>query len=112
MAYEYNGQTLEATPTGYLVDLEQWNEEVAVIIANAEGIEMTQEHWDVVNYLREEYFNNRGNQPNNRAMLKDLGKLWGKKISSKDMYNLFPGNPSKQAGMIAGVPESMRKGGY
>jgi tRNA 2-thiouridine synthesizing protein E len=45
-------------------------------------------------------------------MLKDLGAKWGRKVSSKDMYELFPGNPSKQAGLISGLPESMRKGGY
>jgi tRNA 2-thiouridine synthesizing protein E len=45
-------------------------------------------------------------------MLKDMGDKWGKKVTSKMMYDLFPGNPSKQAGRIGGLPESMRKGGY
>ena len=41
-----------------------------------------------------------------------LGKLWGEKINTKTLFDLFPGTPSKQAGKIAGLPESMRKGGY
>lgn len=112
MALEVDGKSIEVTDNGYLVNLEDWNEAIAKAIASGEGIEMTQEHWDVINYLRDEYINNNANQPNNRTMLKDLSKTWGKKVDSKYMYGLFPGNPSKQAGLIAGLPESMRKGGY
>ena len=52
------------------------------------------------------------NQPNTRNMVKDLGKLWNEKIDTKALFDLFPGNPSKQAGRIAGLRESRRKGGY
>ena len=41
-----------------------------------------------------------------------MGKLWGEKIDSKALFYLFPGNPSKKAGRIGGLPESRRKGGY
>ncbi|UCC56218.1 MAG: TusE/DsrC/DsvC family sulfur relay protein [Gammaproteobacteria bacterium] len=112
MSLEVGGKTIEVTESGFLVNLDDWNEDIAEAIAQDEGISLTQEHWDVVNYLRDEYINNAGNQPNNRTMLKDVGKIWGKKISSKDLYDLFPGNPSKQAGRIGGLPESRRKGGY
>ncbi len=112
MAFEINGKTIEITETGFLVNQDDWNEDVAKVIAEREGIELTQRHWDVVNYLREEYFDNHGNQPNDRTMIKDMGKRWGEKIASKDLYDLFPGKPSKQAGQIGGLPESRRKGGY
>lgn len=112
MAIEMNGKTIDTTETGYLVNMDDWNEDVAKALANAEGIELGDRHWDVIHYLRDEYINNNQNQPNNRIMLKDMGKKWGEKIDSKYMYGLFPGNPSKQAGLIAGLPESRRKGGY
>ncbi|MCB1877554.1 MAG: TusE/DsrC/DsvC family sulfur relay protein [Chromatiales bacterium] len=112
MAIEFDGKTIETTETGFLTNIDDWNEGIAEIIAKEEGIELTQEHWDVIHYLRDEFIENRGHQPNNREMLKTMGDRWGKKVSSKDMYNLFPGNPSKQAGRIGGLPESMRKGGY
>ena len=112
MALEINGKSIELTDTGFLVNLDDWNEQVAEVIAQEEGVVLTQAHWDVINYLRDEYINNAGNQPNNRTMLKDMGKIWGKKVSSKDLFDLFPGNPSKQAGCIGGLPESRRKGGY
>ena len=112
MSIEVNGKTIETTENGYLVNLEDWNEDVAKVLAEGEGIEMTQEHWDVVQYLRDEHFNNAGNEPNERTILKDMGNKWGKKVSSKDMYLMFPQMPSKQGRKIAGLPQSTRKGGY
>ncbi len=112
MSIEIAGKTIETTATGFLVNTDDWNEDLAHELAQTEDIELTSEHWDVIHYLREEFFENGGNQPNNRTMLKDMSAKWGRKVSSKDMYDLFPGNPSKQAGLIAGLPESMRKGGY
>jgi len=112
MAYEVEGKTIETTETGFLVNMDDWNEHVAGAIAENEGITLTEPHWDVINYLRDEYINNSGNQPNNRVMLKEMGAKWGRKIANKDLFDLFPGNPSKQAGKIGGLPESMRKGGY
>jgi TusE/DsrC/DsvC family sulfur relay protein len=112
MALEVNGQTIATTDNGYLEDVNDWNEDVAKALAAEEGIEMTQEHWDVVSYLRDEHFNNAGNEPNERTILKDMGKKWGKKVSSKDMYLMFPQMPSKQGRKIAGLPQSTRKGGY
>ena len=107
-----DGKQINVTETGFLVRLEDWNEAIAEVIAEQESIALTPEHWDVINYLRDEYINHNGNQPNNRTMLKDMGDKWGKKVTSKMLFDLFPGNPSKQAGRIGGLPESMRKGGY
>jgi tRNA 2-thiouridine synthesizing protein E len=39
-------------------------------------------------------------------------KWTGRKVDNKTLFDLFPRNPSKQAGMVAGLPKSMRKGGY
>jgi tRNA 2-thiouridine synthesizing protein E len=113
MAYEVNGKTIETTETGYLVDLNDWDEEVAKVIAAEEGIELTDKHWDVLSYLRDEYINNNGNQPMERIIQKAMAEKWGdKKLSSKDMYTLFPRAPSKQGLKVAGLPATNRKGGY
>lgn len=113
MAYEVNGKTIETTETGYLVDLNDWDEEVAKVIAAEEGIELADKHWDVLNYLRDEYINNNGNQPMERIIQKAMAEKWGdKKLSSKDMYTLFPRAPSKQGLKVAGLPATNRKGGY
>ena len=112
MKVEVNGQEIATTDTGFLSNIEDWTEDVAAVIAQQEGIELGQKHWDVINYLRDEFINNKEIQPNTRNMIKDMGKLWGEKIDSKALFDLFPGNPSKQAGRIGGLPESRRKGGY
>ncbi len=112
MKVEINGKEVSTTDTGLLTNLEDWNKEIAAEIAKQENIELSDKHWDVINYLREEFINNKENQPNTRAMVKGLGKLWGEKIDTKALFDLFPGNPSKQAGRIGGLPESRRKGGY
>ncbi|TXH67593.1 MAG: TusE/DsrC/DsvC family sulfur relay protein [Thiothrix sp.] len=114
MALEINGKTIELTDTGYLVDLNDWDQAVAQALANEDGLgELTEQHWDLLHYLRDEYINNNGNQPMERAILKAMAEKWdNKKLSSKDLYNLFPRAPSKQGLKIAGLPATNRKGGY
>ena len=113
MTYEVNGRTLEATENGYLANLDDWDKDVGEAIAAAEGLALTQDHWDVIDYLRDAYLNHNGEQPNNRAILKAMQDKWpDRKVDNKTLFDLFPGNPSKQAGKVAGLPESMRKGGY
>jgi len=113
MAYEVNGQTIEANDSGYLANVDDWNEDVAKVIAEAEGItELSERAWDIINYLRDEYLNNGGNQPNERNMVKHFKGVWGGDVNAKSLYEHFPKGPAKQAGKIAGTPETRRKGGY
>ena len=113
MTLEVNGNTLETDGNGNLVDPKVWDEDVAKALAAADDTmsELTQDHMDVLNYLREEYFDN-ATQPMERVINKGMAKIWGRKVSSKDLYTLFPGAPSKQGNRIAGLPYVARKGGY
>lgn len=112
MGMEIDGKTIETNDKGYLTNLEDWSEGVANALAADQGISLSERHWDVIKYLRSEYFDNRENQPNTRAIIKAMSDEWGEKIKQGDLYALFPGDPSKQGGLIAGLPESRRKGGY
>jgi len=113
MSLEVDGVTIETNPNGYLLELSDWSEKVAEAIAAKEGIELTQRHWDLIHYLRDEYINNNENQPNTRTIVKAMQQLWDdRKVDAKTVYDLFPLDPSKQGGRIAGLPESRRKGGY
>ena len=98
------------TENGYLENINDWNEEIAAELFAEEGIEATDEHWDTVKYVRAEVLD--GNEPNERKIMKVMGKKWGRKVSSKEMYELFPEMPSKQGLKIGGCPQSTRKGGY
>jgi tRNA 2-thiouridine synthesizing protein E len=113
MGFNVNGKEIATTASGFLENLEDWSEDLAKLIADEEKVELSERHWDVVNYLRDEYFNNGGNQPNTRTLVKSMSKQWDdKSVNAKTLYDLFPGDPSKQGGRIAGLPESRRKGGY
>ena len=104
---------VDKTATGFLVNVEDWTEDMAQEIAAADGVgEMTARHMDVLNYLRDEFINTAGNQPNERNMVKALSPLWDEKVTTKDLYTMFINQPSKQASKIAGLPETKRKGGY
>ena len=112
MALDVNGKSIETDENGNLTDPQAWDEDVAKALAAQDNIELTQEHWDVLNYLRSEYIDNNGEQPMERVINKGMSKIWGRKVSSKDLYVLFPGAPSKQGNRIAGLPYVARKGGY
>ncbi len=113
MALEVNGKSIELDGNGNLVNPNDWDEDVAKALAAADDTmgELTQEHWDVLNYLRSMYLD-ENEQPMERVINKGMAKIWGKKVSSKDLYVLFPGAPSKQGNRIAGLPYVARKGGY
>lgn len=105
------GIDVEVTDEGYLENINDWNEDVAAAIAAQDGIELTEQHWDIINYLREEHVT-KGEEPNERTIVKAMKKAWGGKPTSKDCFKLFPGAPSKQGRKFAGLPKSNRKGGY
>ncbi len=105
MAYELNGASIEHDEEGYLTDLSQWNIELASILANDEKIELNDEHWEVVNFLRD-YYDEYQIAPSIRVLVKALKKTMGKeKGSNKYLYTLFPYGPAKQACKIAGLPK-------
>lgn len=112
MSIEVNGKTIETDGNGNLVNHLDWDEDVARALASEDDLELTQEHFDVIAYLRDEYINNGQNQPMERVVLKEMSKRSGKKLSSKDLYRLFPLAPTKQGNRIAGLPFVARKGGY
>ena len=105
MAYECNGVTIEADEEGYISDVSLWNQELAGMIAESENIEMNDDHWEVVNFLRnfyEEYQIEPAARILTRAVKKTLGPEKG---NSKYLYELFPFGPIKQASKIAGLPK-------
>ena len=59
MKVEVNGKVIETSETGFLTKLEDWNEDIAKVIAVQEEVELTERHWDVINYLRDEFINNK-----------------------------------------------------
>ncbi|MCC6211283.1 MAG: TusE/DsrC/DsvC family sulfur relay protein [Burkholderiales bacterium] len=105
MAINVAGKSIETDEEGYLTNLGDWSEEVANEIAKAENVDMSQNHWEVVNFLRE-YYNEYQIAPAVRVLTKAIGKKLGPdKGNSKYLYELFPYGPAKQACKIAGLPK-------
>ncbi len=89
---------------GFLVNSEDWSKEVAFWLAGDENIEMTDAHWEVVNFLRE-YYEKYRIPPPMIKLIKAVGKKLGpEKGNQKYLYELFPGGPARQACKIAGLP--------
>ncbi|NWG39502.1 MAG: TusE/DsrC/DsvC family sulfur relay protein [Hydrogenophilaceae bacterium] len=105
MALEVNGTTIETDEEGFLVNLSDWNPDVAAELAKGESIEMTDQHWEVINFLRE-YYDEYQIAPAVRVLTKAIGKKLGPdKGNSKYLYDLFPYGPGKQACKIDGLPK-------
>ncbi|MDH4050985.1 MAG: TusE/DsrC/DsvC family sulfur relay protein [Rubrivivax sp.] len=109
MPYTVNGRELETDAEGYLIEPD-FGDDTVEVIAAAEGIELTDDHWTVVRYLREQY-REEGQTPNFRNLLKGLSALMPG-CDSKALYALFPTGPAKQGAKVAGLPQPLGKGGY
>nr|VFK41131.1 MAG: tRNA 2-thiouridine synthesizing protein E [Candidatus Kentron sp. SD]VFK46286.1 MAG: tRNA 2-thiouridine synthesizing protein E [Candidatus Kentron sp. SD]VFK79978.1 MAG: tRNA 2-thiouridine synthesizing protein E [Candidatus Kentron sp. SD] len=105
MGIEVGGKTYETDEEGYLADLSDWNQDVGEAMAKDEGVELGENHWEVINFLRE-YYDEYQIAPAVRVLTKALGKKLGpEKGNSKYLYELFPYGPAKQACKYAGLPK-------
>jgi tRNA 2-thiouridine synthesizing protein E len=99
---------IDTDAQGYLKNANDWNESLARTIAQMEGIDLTDDHWQVVRYVRQFYleFNT---SPSIRPLVKYLAKvLPPEKSNSLYLQILFPEGPAKQATKIAGLPKPAR----
>src|SRR5512146_1573760 len=102
--FEFQGKSYEVDEDGYLLNLDDWNEDVAKYLAEQEEVEMTPAHWEVVNFLRD-YYAEYKIAPMIKILVKALGqKLGPEKGNTKYLYELYPAGPAKQACKIAGLP--------
>ncbi len=105
MAYDFQGQSIEHDEEGFITDISVWTEDLAKFLADLENVEMTPEHWEVVNFLRD-YYNEYQIAPAIRVLVKQMKKAFGpEKGNNKYLYELFPYGPAKQACKIAGLPK-------
>lgn len=105
MAIEVNGKSYEVDEEGYLADLNQWEPAIAEMMAKEDDCELSENHWQVINFLRE-YYEEYQIAPAVRVLTKAIGKKLGKdKGNSKYLYELFPYGPGKQACKYAGLPK-------
>jgi len=89
---------LKRDSDGHLKNPGDWNENVAKDLAKEVEIELTDRHWVVINFMRDE-FKQKGEAPSIRRLTKESG------VNVKELYGLFPKGPAKNAAKIAGLPK-------
>lgn len=99
---EIQGKTFEVDGDGFLTDPSIWNEDVAKLFAEADGItELNDKHWAIIKIIRDN-FEEKGNAPMVRTICKETG------LKLKDIYELFPLGPARGACRVAGLPKPDR----
>jgi TusE/DsrC/DsvC family sulfur relay protein len=105
MKIDVNGQLIDTDEQGYLVNLEDWNQELATYLAEKDELQLTGEHWEVIDLMRD-YYQEHHIAPAMRVLTKVAKEKLGKdKADSKYLYSLFPYGPAKQAARYAGLPK-------
>jgi TusE/DsrC/DsvC family sulfur relay protein len=96
---DVKGKQIEVDEDGFLVDPDVWNQDIVEAFAKLEDVtELTEDHWKVINYLRD-YYKQFGIAPMIRKLCKDTG------FSLKQIYDMFPSGPAKGACKLAGLPK-------
>jgi len=94
---EYAGVMVDVNESGYMTDLSQWTKEIAADIAKEVQIEMTDKHWEIIDYLQ------KCQKDGVTLSIRKVGKSGITDI--KEFYALFPGGPLKKSTKIAGIPK-------
>ena len=103
--FEWRGQTYPTDKLGYLLDYRQWTQDMVPFLAEQEGIELTEAHWEVILFVREFYLEYE-TSPAIRALVKAMAAKYGpEKGNSRYLQRLFPKGPAKQATKLAGLPK-------
>ncbi len=92
------GRKVDVNDEGFLTDPSEWNEDLGTELARLIGIEMTDEHWKLVHFLREDY-----NAMGETATLRRVSTQTG--VPVKSLFALFPKKPAKKMSYVAGLPK-------
>jgi len=102
---EVEGRKIDINPDGYMIDRSLWTPAIAEALAARDGIQLTDKHWQILDFLQE-YYHEYKISPNVRVLVKHLNERWGEdKVDRTGLYNLFPKGPAFQGTKIAGLPK-------
>jgi len=93
-----SGVVVQLDAEGFFAEPSQWTREMAAEMAAADGLTLTDQHWQVIDFMRREFLE-KGSGPTVRV----LGKASG--VNVKELYLLFPKGPAKVAARLAGIPK-------
>ena len=95
---QLNGHEIHVDAEGFLTEYDEWDEDLAKVLAAQIGIELTDEHWKVIRFLREDYVT-QGETATTRRVQTVGG------VPVKEQFALFPKKPAKKMAYIAGLPK-------
>lgn len=105
---EFEGKKIETDTQGYLKNSEDWQEGLAFLLAQQEGIVLSEAHWEIVRFVRD-FYREFNTSPAIRMLVKAMAQKYGdEKGNSRYLYRLFPKGPAKQATKIAGLPKPVK----
>jgi TusE/DsrC/DsvC family sulfur relay protein len=92
VGYILNGEELEVDDDGFLLEA-NFSEEIVPVIAEAENIKLTDEHWQIINYMRRKYQED-GHTPNFRNMWRNWTKRSRASTGRRSSMNSSPCSPT------------------
>jgi TusE/DsrC/DsvC family sulfur relay protein len=95
---EINSHQIHVDDEGFLTQYDEWDENLAVVLANRIGIDLTDAHWKVIRFLRDDY-KTQGDTATTRRVQAVGG------VPVKEQFALFPKKPAKKMAYIAGLPK-------
>jgi len=95
---QLDGHDVHVDEEGFLTEYEEWDEDLGKVLAAQIGIDLTDEHWKVIRFLREDYTSQR-----ETATTRRVQAVGG--IPVKQQFTLFPKKPAKKMAYIAGLPK-------
>jgi len=105
---ELNETKYPTDASGYLINLNDWSEALAIEIAKQEQIVLTDEHWEII-FLVRDFYQEYQTSPAIRMLVKAMAQKFGEeKGNSRYLQRLFPDGPAKQATKIAGLPKPIK----
>lgn len=92
------GREVHVDDEGFMTKYDEWNEELAKQLATNIGIELSDDHWKAIRFLRDDYASQ-----GETATLRRVSTMGG--VPTKDLFALFPKKPAKKMAYIAGLPK-------
>ena len=103
-----NGKSIDIDNEGFLLDPDDWSDELAVEFANQSELELSNEHTEIIRFIRD-FFQETATVPEARKVLKHMKESWGaEQATRKHLYRLFPYGYGQQACKIAGMRKPLK----
>jgi len=93
-----DGHTIQINDEGFMTNPTEWNEPLATALAAQIGLALTEDHWQAIRFLRQDY-----GQQGETATLRRISVVGG--IPTKKLFQLFPQKPAKKLAYVAGLPK-------